>query len=571
MLTLFHTILFLIGIVYSYQDGATVAPTLAPPPAPFVGPAQCLLTLPLYPLSAVGLSTPFQLQGLTAAQPCTMANIQTTTFVEAVIFDPLTNHLSVYHPMVVDAGTQPLLPPILPIIPNTAIIALFFGTNGISLNLQPLTIMQQTLCMNGISQTDIFGQFAHCNAVALYSAINKALDSGQELIPPLPPLGKAIDGEDCPTTRSFFIVDQDPSDNLVTTYLLDPVTGKVLMDIPATRAQYPTAIILKNGSDNRLLTVLNLVLGCTSYTIPVLNDQQGQYHVATLPTNEIHAARMQKGAIALVPKGDPMTRVLANGAPISSLVKINAYRKGVNQPQITTLDQAPTNYFCVHMLEQLGRLQNNKALFTTQLSADPAAATNLFTFLANRFFQSYQNLKCDIILDVINPVNLVLQNNIVIDATFTIVPKIDLDQPDPYLIQDPTPTPTQTPTQIPTKIPTQNPTQIPTQIPTKIPTATPVSNMTTPDPMSINNVPASSNTGKIYIIIFSVSGALILLSSVYYYYKNKQNTDYTKVSYPDKEPMLQIDMPGSLTFSNHTSQNGGINLSRVMRQHPLKT
>ena len=126
---------------------ATVPPVTAAPAAPFVGPAQCLLTLPPFPLTAAGLSTPFQLQGLTAAQPCTMANTQTTTFVEAVIFDPATRHLAVYHPAVVDVGTTPLLPPVVPVIPPTAIVALFFGTNGISLNVQQISLDSSPIVM----------------------------------------------------------------------------------------------------------------------------------------------------------------------------------------------------------------------------------------------------------------------------------------------------------------------------------------------------------------------------------------------------------------------------------------
>lgn len=523
MKRLLYGLFTLLGMVRVMAQ--TVAPTAAPP---FMGPAQCVLTLPPFPLTATGLATPFQLQGLTAAQPCTMANTMTTTFVEAVIFDPATNRIAVYHPIVVDVGTQPLLPPVVPIIPPTAIVALFFGTNGISLNLQPLTVLQQAQCVNGISQTDIFGQFAHCNGGALYDAVNKALAAGQELIPPMPPLGKGIDGMECPTTRSFFIVDQDPSDNLVTTYLLDPVTKKVIYDIPATRAQYPAAVILKNGSDNRLLTVLNAALGCISYTIPVLNDPAGQYKVATLATDELHAARFQQGPTAFIPKGDPMTRVLANGVPIPSLVKVNAYRKGVNQPQITTLDQAPTNWFCVHMLEQLPRLQNNKALFTTQLSPDPAAASTLFTFLANRFSQSYMNLKCDVILDVINPVTLTMVNNVVTDATFTIVPKMTLDDPDPYMTTPVpntpvpnTPTPT-TPVPI-TPTPTDNTT-------TPAPTAQP----TTPVPTAINNVPASPNTPLIYALVGSSVAILIIGACIYQYCYHKEQQQRLM----DKTPIL---------------------------------
>jgi hypothetical protein len=484
----------------------------------------------------------------------------TTTFVEAVIFDPATNHLSVYHPIVVDVGTTPLLPPVVPVIPPTAIVALFFGTNGISLNLQPLTILQQAQCVNGISQTDIFGQFAHCNGGALYEAVNKALQAGQDLVPPMPPLGKGIDGMECPTTRSFFIVDQDPSDNLVTTYLLDPATKKVLYDVPATRAQYPTATILKNGSDNRLLTVLNAALGCTSYTIPVLNDPAGQYRVATLATNEIHAAHMQQGAIAYIPKGDPMTRVVTNGAPIPSLVKINAYRKGVNQPQITSLDQAPTNWFCVHMLEQLPRLQMNKALFSTQLSPDPAAATNLFTFLANRFSQSYMNLKCDIILDVVNPVTLTMANNVVTDATFTIVDKITLDDPDPYQ-QPTTPPPTPsvpTPPIIPPTTPpptTPSPTtpQPTTPSPTNatVPTNTPAINQ--------NNVPPSSATVLIYALVFGTAAIVAIAAGVYQYCLNKEKQERAVM---DRAPILTTVVTEDPPASSYQPPQG-IHLPRL--------
>ena len=556
MLRSFFFIISSISSVWSQ----TLIPTTVPPTTlpPFQGPAACLLTLPPTPLTAIGLSTPFQLQGTNPAQPCTMANQQTTTFVEAIIFDPTTYHLYIYHPLIIDTGTTPFLPPILPQLPNNAIVALFFGTNGLSLTLQPLLILQQINCVNGISQTDIFGQFAYCNAILFYDAVNKIVQEGKSLIPPLPPLGTAIDGKDCPTTRSFFMVDQDPSDNLVTTYLLDPITNRVFQDTPTNRLQYPTAIILKNGSDNRLLTLLDNALGCAPYIIPVLTDPQGLYKVASLATNEIHANHVQQNPVALIPKGDPMTRVLTANGPIPSMVKINAYRKGVNQPVITNLDQAPTNYFCVHMIEQLPRLQDNKALFTTQLSPDPAAANSLFTFLANRFSQSYINLRCDAILDVLNPVTLVTQNDIVIDATFTIIDQIRLNEPDPYLLDSPTTLPPTTfppttlpPTTIPpTTIPptTFPPTTIP---PTTIPPTTlqpttlqptTILPTTTPDPLNINNVqPAITQTTIIYVSVFSAFLMCICGTYVCKWYRNR-NVDQTITIPNDQQPILMNEL-----------------------------
>jgi hypothetical protein len=377
--------------------------------------------------------------------------------------------------------------------------------------------------------TDIFGQFAHCNAVAFYEAVNNAIKNGNQLVPHPPPLGIAVDGLPCPTTRSFFIVDQDPSDNLVTTYLLDPATNKVMQDTPANRLQFPNAIILKNGSDNRLLTVLNLALGCTSYMVPSLTDPQGILKSASLPTNEIHAMMYQMNPMALIPKGDPMVRVVTNNGPIPSLVKINAYRHGVNQPQITNLDQASTSFFCVHMIEELPRLQNNKALFTTQPSPDPAAANNLFTFLANRFSQSYMNLKCDVILDVMNPVNLVMTNNIVVDATFAIVDKITLDASDPYIVLEPTTVP---PSTVPPS--TVPPSTVP---PTTVPPST-VPPTTTPTISNINNVPASQYTGLIYGLVFGVAGLLTLCYCVYYRYCKNQNQNIKQ----DTVPILREEL-----------------------------
>jgi hypothetical protein len=206
------------------------------------------------------------------------------------------------------------------------------------------------------------------------------------------------------------------------------------------------------------------------------------------------------------------------------------------------------------MIEELPRLQNNKALFTTQPSPDPAAANNLFTFLANRFSQSYMNLKCDVILDVMNPVNLVMTNNIVVDAIFAIVDKITLDAPDPYIVLEPTTTP---PTTIPpttTPPTTTPPTTIPptTTLPTTIPpTTTPpttispttispttISPTTTPTISNINNVPASQYTGLIYGLVFGVAGLLTVCYCVYYRYCKNQN----QIIKQDTIPILREEL-----------------------------
>jgi hypothetical protein len=195
------------------------------------------------------------------------------------------------------------------------------------------------------------------------------------------------------------------------------------------------------------------------------------------------------------------------------------------------------------MLEQLPRLQNNKALFSTQLSPDPAAATTLFTFLANRFSQSYMNLKCDIILDVLNPVTLVTANNVVTDATFTIVQKITLDDPDPYMTT-PVPPTTMPPTTTP--VPTDNTT---TPAPTMMPT--------TPIPNAINNVPASPNTPLIYGLVGG-SVALLLIGACVYQYR--QQTEQQRLV--DKTPILTSVIYDEVPISQ-SSYRAPISLPRL--------
>lgn len=454
--------------------------------------ADCILVMPPFPLTLNGLLTPYRLQSVNPADPCLM-NPATAAFVEATILDLDTRKLMVYHPLVVNDGTVPFNPPAPFTLPANSVVSLSFGTNANTLRLTPPESVLAGKCVNGISAQDLFGQFAYCNSEAIYEAVDQWIVAGIDPVPPLPPLGTANDGKECLTTRHFMLVDQDPSDNVVTTYLQDPVSMKVMQDSPNNRLLHPTFIILKNGSDNRLLVTMNAAMQCKPYLVPLMND--GASLSASMVLNEIHATYRQGSPMVLLPARDPMTRVLVNGQPVPSVIKNNLYRKGIHQPAITTPQDADTAPFCGHMLNQIGRLQENKALFSTQLSPDPAAS-NLFTFLSNRFFQSYNNLKCDVLLDLLNPVTLVLTNQVVTDATFAVVQEYVFAGRDPYQ-------PTVIPTVIPTIIPntTVSPTVTPTDIPTVIPTAIPIN--------------TAQGITIIYIVFGSLAG-IILFTVVWY-------------------------------------------------------
>jgi hypothetical protein len=467
--------------------------------------ADCILVIPQFPLSNNGLLTPYRLQSVNQADPCTMENPLTATFVEATLFDTDTGHINVYHPLVVTDGKTPLIPPTPFTMTATTVVSLSFGTNANTLRLSPPENILAGRCVNGIAGNDIFGQFAYCNSDMVLDHVNTHINNGSPLVPPIPPLGVANDGKECLTTRHFMLVDQDPSDNLVTTYLLDPATMKIFQDTVINRQTHPGFIILKNGSDNRLLVTMNAAMGCTGYLAPLLSDVSGAKS-ASLILNELHATFRQQSPMVMLPARDPMTRVIVNGMTVPSMLKNNLYRRGINQPQLTTIQQADTLPFCGHLTNQLTRMQENKALFTTQPSPDMNAASNLFTFLSTRFSQTYNNLKCDILLDSINPVTLVVTNGITTDATFTAVNPYQFSGQDPYVLVQPSPSPS--------PIPTPSPTTLAPPPPSTPPTAAPIQ-----PPPEINGA-----------MIYYISGGSVLFLSIITYciYRYRSKTDDNK-------------------------------------------
>src|SRR5207253_11437181 len=124
--------------------------------------------------------------------------------------------------------------------------------------------------------------------------------------------------------------------------------------------------------------------------------------------NELQARAHQKSPVALVPAGDPM--VLHNGT--IDLAKVNAYRRGVDQPQVGYRWQADTARYCRHIYRRApARLLLDQLLFTPDaahptrgLSPDPAVANSLFTFLAQRFVATYDILGCAQLLQRPDPV-----------------------------------------------------------------------------------------------------------------------------------------------------------------------
>ncbi len=390
-------------------------PTPTPTPAPAVA-TDCTIIVPANPLTARGLATPYELTQARGAPACSETDPAVGAFVQGAVLDPATGKIWVYNPLVIDRGSRPAIAPTVPQLPANAVVALWFGYNGGTLTLAGAGARS---CVSGIEDSP-FGQVSYCNAVAFFQQANALIKAGKTTVPAL---GTARDGKPCPTVRDFSVVDQDPSDNVTSRYLAS-AEGKLAQNTPANVQKMAGAATLTNGSDNALLAIrLAKALGCTPWMAPDLADTSATPQLLTAqPLNELQAAAHQAPPVALIPTLDPM--VLVDGR--RSVAKINAYREGVDQPTISRLSEAYTGPFCRNMLNVgLPRIAQDKPFTSAQPSPDPAAASNLFTFLAMRFQASFSSddgfLHCTRLLHRHNPVTLQTdKNGTVIGATFDI-------------------------------------------------------------------------------------------------------------------------------------------------------
>ena len=342
---------------------------------------SCTLIVPAAPLTAQGLATPYQLVATNRRNgACHEVNANQSAFVEATIIDPATGAVATYRPLVVDRGTQPAAPPVVPKLPAGSVVGLWFGFQGNTLTLRGAT----DGCVNGLPGSP-FGQFAYCGAPEFFRAANAAIGAGKLTVPPV---GMARDGQPCPTTRDFAIVDQDQSDNLTTRYLALP-NGRTAQNNAANAAALPVRTVLKNASDNELLTgFINPALGCRPFTAPDLTA--GGTPAPSLALNELQAAAAQAPPMALVPPNDPMVKV--NGKP--NMAKINLYRAGVDQPPLNPAVDTAKNY-CRNLASIApARLRLDRPLTIVAPSPDRAAAKNLFGFLVQRLKASFTDLAC---------------------------------------------------------------------------------------------------------------------------------------------------------------------------------
>jgi hypothetical protein len=170
----------------------------------------------------------------------------------------------------------------------------------------------------------------------------------------------------------------------------------------ANAASLTGATTLGNPSDNGLLDrFMDPAISCTPWKVSDLADS-GQ-KLPGLALNELQARARQRSPMALIPAGDPMVLDAGAGA---DLAKVNAYRRGVDQPEIRGLWQADTARYCRNMLRIApARLLLDQASLTAGPSP-VSTASNLFTFLAQRFAASYDILGCADLVKLPDPVSV---------------------------------------------------------------------------------------------------------------------------------------------------------------------
>ena len=391
------------------MDAAGATFSFAQTQAEAADSTNCTVTVPARPLSAKGLATPWEL-----GDGCTWANGGTEgVFIDATILAP-NGQLQMYNPLVIDQGTTPDVAPTPPTIAAGSQVILSVGYNGNALALVARAragqLRRRVRQLAGRPDAAVQrGQF-----------LPDGQRRDQARTAEDPAAGTGQDGQACPTTRDFGLIDQDQSDNAVASYLFDPATGQSAQATAANQAAMANATLETNGSDNGLLD--KFVDPALGYRPSPRQPHQPASWSSSQALNELSARANQKGTIALLPVNNP--QLLVGGR--FSLGKTNVYRAETDMPLLprnTNLDRNAGRY-CQDMINIAApRLKLDAPMETGTRSPVPDLGDNLATFLAARLSGSFGNLNCKN-YGLTDPVTLTTDaNGMAIAATFNTTPQ----------------------------------------------------------------------------------------------------------------------------------------------------
>jgi hypothetical protein len=388
------------------MDPAGNAISLTQTAAEAANTLNCTLIVPRHPLTAQGLATPWQL-----SDGCSEANQAEEAFVEATILPP-NGKLTIYDPLVITQGSTAAAAPTPPRLPRGSQVIINVGFNGNNVVLEGRGAYQGN-CVDAFGDS-IIAQTSACNARAFFRDANFQIATGRLRIPRL---GRGTDGQACQTTESFPLIDQDQSDNVISTYLLNG-TGQTAQDTAANKAAMGGSTVISNGSDDALLShFVDPALGCTPFTTADTTSPNGNDSSQAL--NDLSARQEQATTRALLPVNDPQLLVAGQ----FSIGKTNAYRTETDQPALSfrTNKTANAAQYCQDMVNlQPARLQLDMAKEAVFASPVPAVGNNLATFLGARLSASFTNLNCQN-FGLANPVTVTVDGNGVATAvTYTV-------------------------------------------------------------------------------------------------------------------------------------------------------
>ena len=390
------------------QDAAGNAISFNQTPAQAAASMNCTLAVPANALTAQGLATPWQLgDGCQEAQQGGTEG----AFVEATILSP-NGQLQIYDPLVITAGTRPAVTPTAPTIAAGSQVIIDVGFNGNALALRGFGA-QQANCIDALGNS-LINQTPTCNARAFYGLANQEIAAGTLKVPATGT--SASDGQACQTTTSFATIDQDQSDNVVGSYLINATTGQTAQNTSANAANLQGFTALGNGSDDGLLAkFIDPALGCTPFTAPNATSTTGTSGSQALDV--LSARQNQTGTTALLPVNDP--QLLVGGK--LSIQKTNVYRALVDEPLLSNFTNPQQNAatYCQNMVNiQTAKLKLDAAIEANFGTPVPALGANLATALANRLLQSFGNLNCGN-FGLTNPITAQLDGNgVLLSATY---------------------------------------------------------------------------------------------------------------------------------------------------------
>jgi hypothetical protein len=356
---------------------------------------NCTLQVPNNPLTTRGLETPYQL-----GDGCSMANSATEgAFVEATILSP-NGQLQIYNPLVITAGTTAAATPApAPRIQRGDQVIIDVGFNGNNLALTGRGAFEGN-CADALGQS-LIGQVSGCNTVNFYNLANEEIARGALTVPAL---GTDDSGQTCLSTRNFALIDQDQSDNVISTYLIN-ANGQTAQDTSANVNGLAGATPIGNGSDDRLLAdFVDPANGCSPFSATDTTAAAGTSAAQAL--NELSARVNAQQTIAEVPVNDEMS--LVNG--VFSVAKTNVYRALVDQSMLSNnvnSNDVAADY-CQNMVNLAPeRNQTDMARELNFASPVPATGDNLATFLGARLEASFMVLGCAN-FGLTDPVNVTL-------------------------------------------------------------------------------------------------------------------------------------------------------------------